>query len=339
MKCAVKCVVMVLLHVNSLRANPVTACDLLNQHLRLNQIQIKGTHNSYHVKPRIITPPEWDYSLPSLHEQLEHYGIRSFELDLHLSDESNEIEVYHIKFLDERSTCKRFVDCLTEIRDWSNDNRHHIPLFIWIEVKDITGGKKIRNLSHIEATIRTYLGDRLITPDDVKGSFASLREAIEQRGWPRLQDVRGKVMFVLLNTNNRHAQTYTRDYTSLDNRLMFAKAADDQLEKPWAVITHETATDVKKIRRVLANRFIVISTACLAGMQDDKCLRRRDAALTNGVHIIKDDYPVRPEHRDYWLTFPGDLDVRCNPVTAPSWHFPVAGKGIKRANPSVPILE
>lgn len=319
MKHAVKFVVtmIILFHAGSLRANPDAACDLLKQGLRLNQIQIKGTHNSYHLKPRIITPPEWDYSFPSLREQLETYGIRSVELDIHLSDKHDEIEVYHIKFFDEGSTCKRFVDCLTEIRNWSNDHRHHIPLFIWIEVKDRTGGEPIKNLSHLEATIRTYLGDRLITPDAIKGHFASLRQAIEQRGWPLLHEVRGKVMFVLLNTHNRHAQSYTRDYTNLDNRLMFAKAADDQLEKPWAVITHETATNAKKIRQALRNRFIVISTACRAGMEGDKCLRRREAALTNGAHIIKDDYPVRREDRDYWLVFPGGLAMRCNPVTAP----------------------
>lgn len=310
-------ILMVLLEANTRRAYPDASCDLLSQHLHLNQIQIKGTHNSYHLKPRFITPPAWDYSLPSLYDQLQNHGIRSFEFDLHLSGKRDEIEVYHIKFLDEGSTCKRFVDCLKEIRDWSNDNRDHLPLFIWIEVKDRAGGGKIQNLSRLEAVIRTYLGDRLITPDAVKGDFASLRKAIELRGWPRLHDVRGKVMFVLLNTHNRHAQTYTRGYTSLDNRLMFAKAADDQLDMPWAVITHETATDAEKIQRALANRLIVISTACLAGMQDETCRRRRQAALTNGAHIIKDDYPVRPEHRDYWLMFPDDLTVRCNPVTAP----------------------
>lgn len=308
---------MILLHTSSLRANPDAACNLLSQRLRLNQIQVKGTHNSYHLKPRFFIPPDWNYSLPSLYEQLEHDGIRSFELDVHLSDKRDDIEVYHIKFFDERSTCKRFVDCLTAIRNWSNGHRDHIPLFVWIDVKDRTGGKRIKNLSHLEAVIRAYLGDRLITPDVVKGHFASLREAIDQQGWPLLHEVRGKVMFILLNTHNRHARSYTRNYTNLDNRLMFAKAADDQLDQPWAVITHESATHAKKIHRALLNRFMVISTACLAAMPDDTCVRRREAALTNGAHIIKDDYPVRLETRDYWLAFPGDLAMRCNPVTAP----------------------
>ena len=310
-------IIVVLLVANALWAYRAISCDLLSPRLRLNQIQIKGTHNSYHVRPRIINPPEWNYSLPSLHDQLETYGIRSFELDVHLSDDRDDFEVYHIKFLDEGSTCKRFVDCLKAIRDWSNGHRNHFPLFIWIEVKDITGGEKIENLSHLEAVIRSYLGDRLITPDDVKGDFASLREAIERRGWPLLDDVRGKVMFVLLNTKNRHAQAYTRGYTSLDKRLMFAKAADDQLDMPWAVITHTSATEVKKIHRELADGFIVISTACLAGMQNETCLRRREAAIANGVQIIKDDYPARTKQRDYRLTLPGANTVRCNPVTAP----------------------
>lgn len=62
--------------------------------LRLNQTQVIGTHNSYHVAPdavalqvmRTFAPREADandYGLPPLTTQLADWGIRQFELDLY----------------------------------------------------------------------------------------------------------------------------------------------------------------------------------------------------------------------------------------------------------------
>jgi hypothetical protein len=292
----------------------------LDNHLRLNQLQIKGTHNSYHKKPRILLHEGWNYSHASLYDQLDGQGVRSLELDLHISRDGKRLEVYHVAVLDEGSTCKMFEACLKEIRDWSDGHAGHVPLIIWIEVKDVTGGRKIKSLHRIEDAIRRHLGDRLIMPDDIKGSYASLREALLQRGWPTLREVQGKVMFVLLNKKSRHTRNYTRNYTSLDGRVMFAKAADDQLAMPWAALTHLSATRAEAIRSALDQGFIVVATACRAGMQDKVCFERREAAIHNGAHIIKDDFPAKVQERAYWLEFPNGNSVQCNPVTAPGCH-------------------
>src|SRR5690606_30268311 len=65
---------------------------------RLNEIQIIGSHNSYHKAP----PPEvldvigkfhkgaveaWSTTMPPLTEQLDVSGIRQFELDIHADPE------------------------------------------------------------------------------------------------------------------------------------------------------------------------------------------------------------------------------------------------------------
>src|SRR5262245_6583302 len=68
--------------------------DALDE-LPLSQIQVIGTHNSYHIAPDevaakvlgTITPKEAeavDYSLPPLTEQLQRIGVRQLELDLFL---------------------------------------------------------------------------------------------------------------------------------------------------------------------------------------------------------------------------------------------------------------
>jgi hypothetical protein len=263
----------------------------------------------------------WNYSHATLYDQLDTQGVRSLELDLHLSRDGKRLEVYHIAALDGRSTCMDFEQCLKEIRNWSDAHADHVPLSIWIEVKDVTGGRKIKNLRRIENAIRRHVGDRLITPDDVKGGYGSLREAVVRRGWPSLGEVRGKMMFVLLNKKGRHTRNYTRNYTSLDGRLMFAKAAADQLDMPWAVLTHLSATRAKAMQEALEKGFIVVATACRAGMQDEECFARRDAAIHHGAHIIKDDFPAKRPDRDYWLEFPNENPIQCNPVTAPDCHF------------------
>ena len=64
--------------------------------IRLNHIQVIGTHNSYHIEPTLRERPTFEKYMPSardyyyshstLTNQLTHQSVRSFELDLH-SDE------------------------------------------------------------------------------------------------------------------------------------------------------------------------------------------------------------------------------------------------------------
>jgi hypothetical protein len=59
----------------------------------LNEVQVLGSHNSYHVQPRpallaallALTPAfeAWEYTHPPLDEQFESEGIRQIELDVY----------------------------------------------------------------------------------------------------------------------------------------------------------------------------------------------------------------------------------------------------------------
>ena len=57
-----------------------------------------------------------------------------------------------------------------------------------------------------------YLNERVkatkeAPPDDVRGSRATLEEAVLQDGWPTLRESRGKILFTLDNGGD-----YLRDY-------------------------------------------------------------------------------------------------------------------------------
>ena len=135
--------------------------------VRLNEIQVLGTHNSYHIAP---VPPvltllgararDIEYSHRPLMEQLSQLGIRQFELDVFADPEGGRyaepavfrmvkgleppthdlrapgFKVLHTQDLDFRTTCGTLVACLTTIRDWSRAHPSHVPILVMIEAKD-----------------------------------------------------------------------------------------------------------------------------------------------------------------------------------------------------------
>lgn len=139
--------------------------------LRLNQIQVMGTHNSYKqdVVPQILGLLELfdptlaaslEYSHAPLPEQFDHQGIRQIELDVFADSEGglyagrvgldvaglpNEtppeltepgFKVLHVQDLDFTTSCLTFVACLEQVDEWSDANPRHLPIAVLVELKD-----------------------------------------------------------------------------------------------------------------------------------------------------------------------------------------------------------
>ena len=140
--------------------------------LRLNEIQVMGTHNSFHrrgnpvftalietVLPGITA--EWDYEQLPLTDQFTDQGVRQIELDvwadpagtIFADRKSHEaaglpadpgipelhepgFKVLHIHEVDVESTCWTFVTCLQEVKAWSDANPGHAPFTILVEAKE-----------------------------------------------------------------------------------------------------------------------------------------------------------------------------------------------------------
>lgn len=282
-------------------------------------MQVKGTHNSYHLKPLIAFDKSHDYSHVPLDEQLESQGVRAFELDLHKG--LGGFEVYHITVIDAVSTCETFGGCLGVIRTWSNAHPQHLPITVWIEIKDQTGGSAIGvdDLDDLDEVVRgAFPDDKLLTPDDVQGAHASLQDALAGDGWPTIDSVRGQVMFVLLNVDEAHASDYTAGYTTLQGRAMFARVTPQQFDLPWAAIAKLGADDAADIAAAHAAHLLIATNVCGAGEADDACFTTLDTARAAGIHMLKDDFPAELANKAYWLDFPDGNPARCNPVTAPA---------------------
>ncbi len=287
--------------------------------LTLEHMQVKGTHNSYHQKPLIPFDKSHDYSHVPLDQQLESQGVRAFELDIHKG--LSGFEVYHITVIDAVSSCETFGGCLGVIEAWSNAHPQHLPITVWLEIKDQTGGSAIGagDLDDLDDLVRgAFPEDKLLTPDDVQGAHASLRDALAGDGWPTIDSVRGQVMFVVLNVDDVHASNYTAGYTTLQGRAMFARVTPRQFDLPWAAIAKLGAGDAANIAAAHAARLLIATNVCGAGEADDTCFTTRGTAMTAGIHMLKDDFPAELANKAYWLDFPDGNPARCNPVTAPA---------------------
>ena len=291
--------------------------------LRLHHVQLRGTHNSYHVRSELVIHPSHDYDHAKLAVQLEDLGIRALELDLHLGEEG--FEVYHLSFIDEASTCKRFADCLTELRDWSAGRPDHLPVVVWLELKDAYGGAAIEEITLVESAVTDVIpAEQLLIPDEVRGEHGSVREALQAVGWPTLGEVRGQLIFVILS-NDERLEAYTNGYTSLAGRSLFVRANSDQFDQPWAAFGKTSDPDA--VLAAHAGHLLVATNTCSADEDDASCAADLASALASGHHMLKDDVPAKLADRDYYLDFPGGAIALCNPVTAPQGCTPEALEG------------
>ena len=285
----------------------------LDDFLTLDHVQVKGTHNSYHIQPLIPFDASHEYTHPSLDVQLEDHGVRAFEIDLHR--DGDELLVYHIFVIDQETTCDTLVDCLTTIDNWSDNNPDHVPIMVWFEIKDSTGGSPIDDLLLVDQTIlEVFEPNEILTPDSVRGEYGSVREALETEGWPTLGEVRGKVMFMILNGGHESVGPYVSGETSLLGRMMFVGTGD--YEAPYAAVHKINDPGSDQIAVAHAASVLTASNTCGAGQSDETCFAKLDDGLMTGTHNLMDDF-LEPGDGAYFLDLPDGNPVRCNDATAP----------------------
>ncbi len=148
----------------------------IDANLKMNDIQVLGTHNSYkqwiapaefellsQIAPKVAPPLE--YAHEPIPAQLDQ-GIRQFEIDIiydpkggvyldpllrrralaagkstpdvAFKDELSRpgFKVMHVPDLDYRTSCPTLIACLTQIRTWSKAHPDHAPMFIMLNTKD-----------------------------------------------------------------------------------------------------------------------------------------------------------------------------------------------------------
>jgi hypothetical protein len=337
--------------------------------LRLNQIQVIGTHNSYHAGIAASERKIWqakyadafkglDYQHPPLAQQFDA-GVRQIELDIyadtkgglyarpygpsmvaaaHLPPDPDfdpngimakpGFKVMHIQDVDYRSVCQPFTACLEQVRQWSHDHPGHLPIFILVETKQ---GKPRGELhltepepftsntfDALDAEIRfVFPPQELITPDDVRGSYETLNEAVLAGNWPTLASARGKMIFLL--DQRSVGPVYLEDHPSLRGRVLFTNSIPGQPDAAFIERNDEPAADITAlVRQGYLIRARTDSDTKEARINDTT---KREAMMASGAQILSTDYPVNEPARwpgHYVVAFPHNVIARCNPLIVPA---------------------
>ena len=296
---------------------------------------------------------EIDYSHLPISMQLEDLGLRHFELDLYedpkggrysehkalgflgeKDEDYNEkllqpgFKVMHVHEIDYRSQCISFKTCLMQIRSWSKVNPNHLPIMILIELKTeaIPDPLKLDFSQPLEANKGTldaidqeilaiFKKEEIVTPAFVQGESPSLEDAILNKGWPKLSELRGKVFFALDN-GGQIQELYKLDHYSLRDRIMFIDAEPGEPEAAFIKKNDPLGENQEKILDLVKSGYIV-RTRTDAGTIEARSndIRRREAAFASGAQLLSTDYPLaNPKHsREYYVSFSQEKKVRCNP--------------------------
>lgn len=334
--------------------------------LRLNQLQVIGTHNSYKeaIEPallRFLTTASQDataldYAHPPLADQLD-LGLRGLEFDLYHDPAGGHyaeprglalvramglvpepydpagvmqdpgFKVMHVADIDFRSHCLTLEHTLRELRAWSELNPDHLPVIVTVNLKDqrtpfpsATEPVEIDALAleTLDSTLRRALGeDRLLTPDLVRGDATTLNEAVLQGGWPSVEDVRGRFLWVL-DEGAPKRSLYLAGHPSLAGRVLFTTSPPGQPDSAVLVMNDPLRYE-QKIRRLVGAGYLVRTRAD----SETREARRGDtarfaAARRCGAHVISTDYP-RADKRlgtGYRVILSGGRYARRNPITA-----------------------
>lgn len=332
----------------------------------LNQIQVIGTHNSYHIAPtaglmKLIGATDKDlassidYTHLPLPEQLGDLGVRQVELDIYADPDgalfakpigrqaliesgvepgpdpnANNVlmapgmKIIHSAGFDFLSTVPTLQVALKQILEWSTANPTHVPILILIELKQSAPGPSAVTpvkfdrvqLDALDAEIlEIFPSEKIISPDHVRGDYKTLRQAVLERGWPKLDQCRGKVLFAMDNEGTLPLE-YLKGHDSLEGRVMFVSVADTNPAAAFLKINNPIA-DFDKIQRAVKQGFLVRTRADGDTKQSRSGdITQREKAFASGAQYISTDYP-RPDPRftDYQVRFPNGIVARSNPVS------------------------
>jgi len=300
----------------------------------LNTLRWLGSHNSYRpdLDPAALARQRQimgehsagvEYAHPPISDQLD-LGIRQLEFDPYADTTGGRFagpyaqnaaqmaimsrpgaKVLHVPLVDARTLCLTLADCFGQVARWSDAHPGHQLLILFVNTKEEGFKTPLipdpelfteASLAAIDADAVAAFGrQRLLTPDDVRGGAATLRDAVRTRGWPTARAAAGKVLLVL-DSNPRVADLYRTAHPALKGRVMFGLYGEAE---PEAAVfnVQDPVADQARITALVAQGFLV-RTRADADTREARAgnLGRLAAAERSGAQVISTDY------------YPGALD-------------------------------
>lgn len=238
------------------------------------------------------------------------------------------IKVLHMADIDFRSHCPTFRGCLAEIKAWSDAHPRHVPIFVMIEAKVqsmpiLPGSSKVppftaATYDEIDRTILDVIGRAsLVTPDDVRGNYPTLEQAVLAGHWPTLGQARGKIIFQLITaTGHDGASDYLAGHPGLEGRLAFL---DSQPGQPYAafILDDNALARGAQISDEVRKGYLVRSRSDIetyeAKVND---MTRANATFASGAQVVSTDFEKAGNAygTPYVIRLPGGSVARVAPA-------------------------
>lgn len=292
-----------------------------------------------------------NYSHPTLVKQLQ-LGLRHFEIDI-VKDKSGGkfsypkgetltqqtiltpaerkqldkpgFKVMHIPDLDFGSHCILFQSCLAQLVKFSKQQPDHLPIVILMNLKEsstklVNATQVLPFLSEDYAELDTVLlstfGEKLITPDEIRGKYTNLEQAVLNEGWPLLKETRGRFLFIL-DGKPHQLEAYRNKHKSLKGRAMFGSYSEGEPEAAL-MIRNDPVKSLEEIKQLVNKGYLVRTRADGGAGSNSKTTDvklRTEQAFASGAQIISTDfYSGAPQvlPSNYVVGFKQGMLYRCN---------------------------
>src|ERR1019366_8176846 len=140
----------------------------------------------------------------------------------------------------------------------------------------------------LDAEIRSVFPPReLITPDDVRGHYDTLNEAVLAGNWPTLNSARGKIIFLM--DQRPVGPIYLAGHPSLRGRVLFTNAEPGEPDAAFIERNEGQADDITSLVRAPP----------YWAPKEPRTIRTagRDAMIASGPQILSTGYPVNEPAR------------------------------------------
>lgn len=241
-------------------------------------------------------------------------------------------KVLHIADIDFRTHYTTFKKALLALKQWSDKNPEHMPIIIMVEAKDsalslFPNATKVLKFDknafdQLDQVVLKVLGrEKIITPDDVRGNYATLNEAVLNKNWPTVESAKGKFLFTLLPGSaglSAEQSPYIEGHPSLKGRVMFVQS---QPGKDYAAFILKDNAIVRQdeIIKLVSKGYLVRTRSDIetyeAKVNDHT---RKEAAFSSGAQVVSTDFFRKGNtyNTDYFVELPGGETARCNPVNS-----------------------
>lgn len=208
-------------------------------------------------------------------------------------------KILHISDVDFETNYLTLKSAIEAIKSWSDLHPGHFPIYINLEAKGSHPANESKSLKRLgfkkcipfdrkafldleQEISATLTPDQIFKPSDFKKSYSSLQERVEAEGWPLLDEVRGRFIFILEGNNNHIYRTFERP-------LFFQYGNQSDVNTVFLLRNNAIASE-KEIRE-LTSEFIV-RTRSDAGSVESRANNYNtwNAALRSGAQIISTDY-------------------------------------------------